>query len=357
MITGSYSPMLCGVGDYANKLVNALRNTGKLNVDVLTSEEVSKNYFQHDYIKSVIPEWGFACIAKIIKSILDISPDIVHIQFPTQGYAGSYAPYFIPIISRLCGVPVVQTWHESPTRIRFIPAALVATTIIGVEADFDQHFLVHYKIIARKSKKVFIPIGPNIPASVASDYQIAALRNKFTSDRRKIIVYFGMVYDRKGVEQIFDICDPTKHIVVLISNLDKVDDPYQTKIRIKISDKKWVGHVFLTGNLDPHEVANYLKMADAAIFPFKSGVGKRNGSVLAAMVQGTFVLTTSTTETGYCDQRNTYYAVPNNLVEMTGALDRYAARRSNRPLVSDVVWSDIATEHLMVYNKVLSRLC
>ena len=41
MISGSLPPMMCGVGDYTNKLIDALKKNPELKLGVITSKEAS----------------------------------------------------------------------------------------------------------------------------------------------------------------------------------------------------------------------------------------------------------------------------------------------------------------------------
>jgi len=85
-ITGSYPPMKCGVGDYQYNLAKSLSKTNDVNIGVLTSTD-AKPVSETDNVEvyPIIRDWGIGRIFKIVKFIRDWDPDIVHIQYPTQG--------------------------------------------------------------------------------------------------------------------------------------------------------------------------------------------------------------------------------------------------------------------------------
>ena len=106
-------------------------------------------------------------------------------------------------------------------------------------------------------------------------------------------------------------------------------DIWITRLKMDTLDPgeyRWDGKVTFTGFLSHREAAALLAVADAVILPFRAGGGEWNTTIHAAVLQGTFVLTTSSTERGYDETHNVYYAEPDNLTEMRSALDTYARR-------------------------------
>src|SRR5690606_8148761 len=117
LVTGSFPPMRCGVGDYSYNLAETLADDPKIHVGVLTSitgGEMDKT--DGIEIFPVTESWSLSEALKIIKIIWHWSPDIVHVQYPTQGYGKGLLPWVLPIISFLMGKKVVQTWHEGYSR-------------------------------------------------------------------------------------------------------------------------------------------------------------------------------------------------------------------------------------------------
>lgn len=356
-ITGSYPSMVCGVGDYAATLAAEIAKQGKVSVGVLTSTEAEHSKVgESDGVQllPIVHGWRFLEIPKVISAIRNWRPDVVHIQYPTLGYKKSWMPYYLPILLKVFGLTVVQTWHEPPTRFRFFPNALTKDILIGVEPDYLQHIRSRYKWFVRRKETHFIPIGSNIPRAELTETERAEIREQYVGPGRAMVAFFGFVYPTKSVETLFEIADPNRDTIVLITHLDAHKDPYHKTIIECINNGVWAKKAVITGFLSAEEVAKVLCAADAAIFPFKNGVGMRNGSFLAARVQGTFTITTSKVKQGYDHSENVYYASPGDNEVMRCALSEYEGRREEKGNRESFDWAKIADEHVSLYRDIVA---
>jgi len=132
---------------------------------------------------------------------------------------------------------------------------------------------------------------------------------------------------------------------------------YQEKIYEKSASSPWIDKVLITGEVPADEVAKLLAISDAVILPFKNGAGPWNTSIHAAQLQGTFVLTTSNTISGYDENSNTYYASVGNVAEMKSALNRLSGKKSARHEDIELTWGSIAQKHLDLYSSLLDKKC
>jgi glycosyltransferase involved in cell wall biosynthesis len=141
----------------------------------------------------------------------------------------------------------------------------------------------------------------------------------------------------------------------LIGNINK-DDPYHRSILKRIEPGIWQGRVTVTGFLDAERAARLLASADAVVLPFRQGGGAWNTTLQSALIQGTFVLTTSQDQRGFDPVRNVYYAEPGNLPEMRQALTTYLGHRLPQADGSQhTTWKDIAAAHEFMYRAVLKQ--
>lgn len=92
MVSGSWPPEACGVGDYTERLCRALEESG-----------ISVNRF-HDPRLSQLYARG------TIDRVANVACDLVHIQYPTAGYGRSCIPAALP--SAVRDKPVIVTLHE-----------------------------------------------------------------------------------------------------------------------------------------------------------------------------------------------------------------------------------------------------
>ena len=131
-MTGSFPPMKCGIGDYSCNLAKSLAACAEIQIGVLTSvfdSNESESEREGLEVFPIMKSWGLAETLRVIKIIRYWSPDIVHIQYPTQGIYGLLY-WFLPMISFLMRRKVVQTWHEGYSR-RNVPKLLLKVVVPG----------------------------------------------------------------------------------------------------------------------------------------------------------------------------------------------------------------------------------
>jgi glycosyltransferase involved in cell wall biosynthesis len=352
-ISGSFPPMKCGVGDYALKLILNIKNIEpKLEIGMITSldgscKDISETNFT---IFNQIVSWNFSEIKEIKKIIRLWSPDLVHLQYPTAGYAYQLMPNFLPLLLANSNTKILQTWHDpfsSKGIFRYLPNLLTRDTVVVVEENFTNYLPKWYIPLLHFKEFKYIPVASNIPSISLTSKRIQEIRYKYNCINRKLITFFGFASEKKGIDQIFDIADPSEHNIILICELME-NEPYHKIVLSRLNSPEWLGKVSIAGYLPENEVAELLASSDAVIFPFIGGVSSRNASVLAAQSQGTFVITTSTQEVGYSEEKNTYYANPNDISEMRSALKHYVARKNIQN--QSCQWNKIAQDHIKLYK-------
>lgn len=358
LITGSFPPMKCGVGDYTFHLAQALAAQDGVQVAVLTSTAADEcNQIE---LFAVMKTWRMSEIVIALRAIHASYADIVHIQYPTQGYGNGKLPWVLPIASFLMGKKVVQTWHEGYKSRRYAPELLLKSIVPGALITPHEAYreLLHPMLrwVLWKKRFLVIPIGPNIPLSNFNPQARKEIRRKYLKDQDRLVVFFGFVYPSKGAELLFDICDPESDHIVIAGEFGEPQACHLEIIR-RASLPPWSGKSTIAGFLPGEEAAALLAAADAVVLPFRKGRGETcRGSVYAAVIQGTFVLTTSQAVNGYNKKRNVYCAKIDDIQEMRLALKTYVGVR-RKPSTGNVdEWSDIAHQHRAVYNSLLCIL-
>lgn len=363
LITGSYPPMLCGVGDYTAQLVSSLRQHTDIGVSVLTSVlDAADAASGRPEVRYVMPNWSVRGLWCFLSQMRQIKPDIVHIQFPTQGYVLAVgAVAWIPLLCRLMfRVPVVETWHEfvprsEPNILRCMCAmALGASALVVVRPDYLSRTPRLIRIALGRIPVRIIPNVSNVPTVILRPDERLAIRSKLGVGESRLIAHFGFVYPHKGTEQLFEIADPEKHRLLFIGELSE-RDPYHAQLLACANSPKWKGRVTVTGFVPAADAARLLAASDAVVFPFIGGGGNWNTSVHAATSQGSFVLMTSTERNGYDAAANIYYARPSAVDEMRKALAEYSGVRNARPVTAEETWSAMAAAHQELYRSLLNK--
>lgn len=350
LITGSFPPEICGVGDYSARLAENLAQW--CDVQVITSCGEGGSVAGGLTVHRVMNSWALGRLPFLVSLIRKIAPDVIHIQYPTRGYGAGTLPYIVPLLGRLMGKPSVQTWHERPALRRFLLNALPSDTVIVVEEDLPSNLSPLLARFTARKRWQHIPIASNIPAVRLFPGDFLEERSRYCSEEERLVVFFGFASPEKGVESLFDIADPATDVLVLISMLTP-DDGYHQRILELAGSVRWRGRCAVTGHLPPDRVARLLRAADAAVFPFTSGMRPKNGSVLAALAQGTLVVTTSTTGHGYDPRNNIYCAPPGDAPAMREALGRYSATKV-QPAVA-MTWATIAEQHYQLYRSLIAH--
>jgi glycosyltransferase involved in cell wall biosynthesis len=351
IITGSYPPDNCGVGDYTLHLAEALAARPDIEVGVLTSVSAPTT-LESSSVKvfRIMPNWSIKRTQQIKQFVSEFKPDIVHIQYPTQRYNG-WLPKYLPLLFRLMGLSVAQTWHEHYTECDLLgwKNLLACNALIYVRPDFLQKIPAWVRMCLGKTPLFFVPNASTIPVVLLNVAQAQNIKQRL-SGGKPIACYFGFAYSNKGMEQLFEIADPTKHHIVLICELsDK--HPYQANILKLANQAPWIGKVTITGFQSAHRVGEILSVADAVIFPFTSGAGEWNTSLKAAESAGAFTIATTQDKSllGYQEASNIYYAACNHISDMKEALNRYIGTR--KISVANDDWKKIAITHEQLYRE------
>lgn len=360
LVTGSFPPMRCGVGDYTYSLAEALAVDPAVHVGVLTSISGGETTGKAAEIEifPVTKNWSLSEALKVIKIILHWSPDIVHIQYPTQGYDNGLLPWVLPMISFLMGKKVVQTWHEGYGR-RDAPKLFLKSVVPGglvfVRPQYEKNLHPHLRWALWKKKTVLIPNASAIPRVDLDEREKDVLKKKYLKKQKRLVVFFGFVYPHKGVELLFEIADPASDQIVIAGEIAE-EGVCRHEIMRRASTESWSGKVTITGFLPAIDVAALLAVADAVILPFRSGGGEWNTSIHGAVLNGAFVITTSLTQKGYDKKRNVYFAKVDDIQEMRLALAVYAGtRREYHADIDRDEWRQIADKHRALYESLLSE--
>lgn len=359
LITGSYPPMHCGVGDYSASLARALSRSGQAEVHVLTSASVATTDSDSDSsdaatavtVHAAIRSWSWNAAQTALQLARKIKPDVVHMQFPTQGYGRSRMPWALPWLLRLSGHRVVQTWHEflpCPTHVLSLLQLSSGGRVIVVRPDYVDALPPMYRRLLKHRSLTYIASASSIPASTLNDGERRKLRESLAPAGQRLLVYFGFANPNKQVELLFDIADPQRDRLVLACELNPAN-AYQAALLTQSQSAEWNGRVLVTDRISPQRAADLMAVADAVVLPFRDGGGDWNSSLLAAQLQGAFVLTTSRTRRGYDEGKHGFYCAPTDIAGMRAALETYAGMRRWVGNADDG-WNRIAAQHLDVYS-------
>ncbi len=356
LVAGAVPPARCGVGDYTVGLARALTEAGAVRIGVLTSrhEGASEASWRAGLeVLEPVDGWRASGLRRALAAARSWAPDVLHVQYPSQGYDGSLALLLGTAARWTLGVPLAVTLHEPAGLDAQVPAmaALIRSAGALITVRPNLRALFHPKLrwmIAHKQLRL-IPNATPLPHASPTPERRRAIRERFRAGTRALVAYFGYVYPARGVHQLFEIADPARHCLAIVGGTFADAAAYVEAMSTRARQADWAGSCTLTGFVADEEAAEILACADAVVLPFEQGGGSWNTSLLAARSQGTFVLTTSREARGYDARENVYYARPGDLGEMRAALATHLGTRSEPAGVP--TWAQVAAEHLDAYRK------
>ncbi|MDF2181398.1 glycosyltransferase [Neptuniibacter sp. CAU 1671] len=357
LVVGSFPPDHCGVGDYSEQLAIALSARNDAQVGVLTSK-VNGRVKSADYeVLDPVDNWSVFEVFKIIRVIMDWKPDLVHFQYPSQGFFNKFVPFVLPIILRIKGLGVIQTWHE-PISVRkffiFLLKIIGASGLVFVRPNYMDLVAKPYRKLINFFPVKIILNASSIPVSMLDSLQRKKKRDSYLCGRNRLVVFFGFIYEHKGIEKIFEVADPETDVLIIAGSLK--DNNYLNLLKEFALERGWAEHNFkYLGYLSTSDAADLLAVADAVVLPFVNGGGSWNTSIHGAQTQGTLVITTSCSPIGYDPRFNIYTVDPSDINGMKSALNELSGRRIPPTLPAEK-WSQIADQHIEFYRSCIKNL-
>jgi glycosyltransferase involved in cell wall biosynthesis len=325
IITGSYPPDACGVGDYTYVLANKLKQQG-ISVTVIKQNR-----------------WTGREIKKLIKELKNY--DVVHLQYPTQGYGYSLGPHLLSILR-----PLVITIHEVSQAHIIRRFSLLAFTLRPIKLIFTTEFEKNYAEKHApwiKGRTTFIPIGSNIPIG------------KRAGEIEKQVVYFGLIYPKKNIEDFIKLTELAHNsgLQIKFKIIGKVVDKFQSYYS-ELKEKSKNLPVEWLINLNDTEVANILSQTTFAYLPFPDGASDRRSSLLATLSNGVITITTRGLFTPKSMEKVVKFAnTPLDALQIIKSLIgreeclQILSRRSEE-YAERFSWEHIAMEHIEIYEEI-----
>ena len=283
LVTGSFPPDRCGVGAYSAKLYEQLESNSEVDVRILTSKTSQSSSPDDVHVFRVMDRWTLREAPKFLRVLRDLKPDLVHLQYPTQGYADASLPWFIPLITRLTGVKVVQTWHEPYSRRRafkLLLKACVGGGLIVVRPDYLKklHRMLHWAVWGKHYR--YIRSASKIPVCTLAHNELTELRTRYLQGQQRLVVFFGFIYPHKCVDLLFDISNPETDRIIIAGECKS--DSYRSALQSRAKLPPWSGQVAFRGYMNDQNVSALLAVADAVVLPFLHGGVDWNTSIHAA---------------------------------------------------------------------------
>ena len=265
IITGSYPPDICGVGDHTFNLMNTC------------IAQSWKIYYRKN--------WKLNTLFKHIIDINSIGAKYILMQFPTRGYYWNITPhliclYFSWFTGKCFGVIVHEQSQQSLKAYVAELLILISANKLIFTTQYERNFAIK-RIPFMKNRSTVVKILPNIKVSDV----ICPVE-----ERNIDVAYFGQIMPLKGIEKFI-------HDTALLSSNKKIFIAGQVPPMFADFYKKIVSlcaktNIRVMTNLSQTEVSELLNDTKIVYLPFPDGVSERRGSLFTSMVNGAVVLTT-----------------------------------------------------------------
>jgi glycosyltransferase involved in cell wall biosynthesis len=331
LITGSYPPDVCGVGDYSFRLAEALRQQG-ISVEVI-----------HDV------SWRLFDTPRVFRQIRSMRPDIVHIQYPTIGFGSGLAPQMLSLL-----INSVVTIHEISKahilrKISLFPFSVRPRHVIFT-TPYERDFALSWAPWVAQCCDV-IPLASNIAVGA---------KDKISDNNE--IIYFGMIRPNKGIEQVLTLAELVKRSA-LPYRIRIIGIPYPglTEYVGQLRQRSLDLPVTWSLDLSNAEVADVLSQSLVAYVPFPDGASGRRGTLLALLANGVATITTG----GLHTTREL-----DDVVELAHSPEQALSRirtllndplllrklsHMGRSYARGFAWEQVAQRHINLYKGLLSK--
>ena len=374
MVTGSYPPQPCGVGDYTHRLVEELRRAG-IAVSVATTADPRRT--EHAGLVLEATGWSARAWRRGLGGLPLASFDLMHVQYPARFYGFTPTQALLTFVARSAAprLPRIVTFHEytivHPLRRLTIGALAAGSDAVTVTDEVEEAaFRRSMPWLARKLHR--IPMAstiPVVPLSAGARLEVRAAQRTGGGDL--LIAYFGFLHPNKGIELLLDAFallyrrEPAARLLML-SRFEPEADPYHGALRRKAAGLGIADAVRWAGYLPPAEVSRHLGASDIAFLPFAEGVSMRRLSFLTAMSHAMPVVTTrgaaGLEALGLRNGENVLAAEAGATAEATAALLarlagdpelRSAVGRRAREWSGPFQWEAVAARTIGLYEQVL----
>lgn len=269
LISGSWPPDVCGVGDHINGLKKSLDARG---TDVQAVR---------------LSKYGIATVFGMVLRSWFMRGDRAVLAYPTEGYGRSVVP-FVLALSRPGSLLVhMHEYGSKNAACRWLLRLFRKQSTLYFSNTADKERYVSDTGIAQRATTVchVLPSPSNIDALTLSE-----------PSRRSgpvHILHFGQIRPRKGIEQVLDVfvrfkaIDPTA-VLTIAGAIPKGYEAFANQVRARADE----AGIELRLGLEPAALSAAIAGADLMFLPYPEGADEKRGTLAAGLAHGTVCVTT-----------------------------------------------------------------
>lgn len=383
VLSGSYPPMSCGVGDSAHALAHALAGLG-VKIEVLADKLAQAVSVDEGPVPvhADVAAWGLGGLKKLVRAIEGLSPDILHIHYPTKAYGKGLGVPFLPMFIRARRKPIkiVVTLHEFKLSH---PARRMASFILvdGADAvcmpcplELEALKRRHISVTEKLSAAIPVPpVGPspdNLDDSERRRLREDVRRGWGVDDEQVVLLHYGTPTPSKGLEVLFKAMrllklEGEEPLLVIVGDHRPQENEFHKLLHNQPGGLRVRDQVRWLGRLPVEELPGAFLASDIGVFPFLDGFSFRRSSLVSVLVWDLPIITTepdgdldeafSQEKVRFC-ARNDPRALATALIPLVAnrkALE--LARSLPNPLKEVFDPKRIALRYVDIYSQVLKK--
>jgi glycosyltransferase involved in cell wall biosynthesis len=307
--------------------------------------------------------------------------DLVHIEYPFEGWGTSIAPGLLPAIMRLLPkhrhTKIVTTFHEWRTmhplrKASVLPLALFSDGLLFVsEQERSAYCAGLWHNFHREQETGMIPIGINVTLPELSEEEIIEERERLLNCKdttvEVLLCCFGFIYAAKqpykALRALKVLLDRGVRARLVFAGDFPADHLKEKREFLQQIETLGLGnYVLLLGFLDDAVLTRVISACDAVLLLFSDGVSARRGSFWTVLELGIPLITTRPASEG--EFHNLLPEAPledlvfvdaneaeERLADIIARFARFRVPKRRSGISPD--WERIAGDHVTFYHEVL----
>jgi 1,2-diacylglycerol 3-alpha-glucosyltransferase len=375
-----FAPRPDGIATYSSELINAMESFGHTVYVISHTDEHVGGHESQPNVFGIMniskPDWERA----VFKKILDLKPDVVHIQHEYGLYAnaGDYGISIIDLLFLLfvSRVPTVITYHSVYSTLSREEALFTSLSLDTVDAG----------IVHEEFQKIFLPANlgriPNnvyvIPHGaktvVAEDIpDVREAKRQSGYEGKKVVLCIGWWEPNKRFEDVVtiwpDVLEQATNAVLIIAGDARPGSPsglyYKPKLLKAIRESPVKDQIrVITGAFTPKEYDSILDLADLVVLPYDRA--SQSGNLAHAFALGKPAVVTAVEGLkAEVEASQAGATVPlGSLEDLKAALLLLLRDNELRELFSQraleyvqkkIGWSIVAQKHILLYEIAMQK--
>ncbi|MCL4543835.1 MAG: glycosyltransferase family 4 protein [Chloroflexi bacterium] len=290
VISGSFPPKVCGIGDYTANLSAALRRRGVFVLNVVPPQYARPwppGEAGAESVLGAVEGWSPYHLVRLARTVARQQPDVVHLQYQVSLVEESVAIGLLPLLVRRL-LPLTRfhvTLHDlhAPHQRRL---GKIALRPLVAFSDYAHHSissnLPRVVRLGRPLARVVVRktvIGPGISVGESPENNRDAVRHRFgIGPDEFVLTCFGTLSPTRDYETLFAAASLLRQEIgvmrVVLVGAGHADDrfAYGTPGLAAMAARHGLElgrHILCTGKVTPQEVVDILRAGDVTVMPLR----------------------------------------------------------------------------------------